>query len=258
MNCRDVLDTLEAVASGALPSSDDAARDAGRHHATCPACQAAWPNRQQWSQQLAEAMQDVPIPAGLRDRLHAACAPPVAPAAVTKPRRSRRWFVGSIAAAVLLALGLVWWLRPLPTVTDKDLLAAMQVEPSSLPQFVGRFDPQLPDLWRRYYELNPQLVRGFPEPSHPATGHVALVPFQFQTLGREQPVRGRLLMLRRDQFVGTALPEGFAATTVYYTRSGGAYALWTEGDLVFVCLVPSGPADLTRFKEFLCQPRPLT
>jgi hypothetical protein len=259
MNCLDALDTLEAVAVGALPDTDEAAREAERHCSTCAACQTAWPQRLQWSQQLTTTMQAVPVPAGLQERLQTACATPVSPATALPARTRRRWLltVASVCT-LLLAAGLGWWFQPLPQLSDSELLAAMHVDLAPLPVFTGRFEPELPDVWRRYYALDRQLVRGFPEPGHPAAGQVALVPFQFQTAGRELPVRGRLLMLRRDQYAGSVSAMGFAATSVIYMPTGEAYALWTEGNLVFVCLVPSGPADLARFKDLLTQPRPLT
>jgi hypothetical protein len=258
MNCRNALDTLEAVEVGALAPTDAVALEADRHRSQCAACQAAWPVRQQWEHRLSEAMTAVPIPVGLRERLQQACEAPVIASAVPSPGR-KRWRRWSVAAMVLLfAIGVGWWFRPLPQFSDQDLLAAMTADVQSSTPFTGRFRPQLPELWKRYYELNPNLIRGFPAGDHPAAGMVALVPFQFQTGDRQPAVRGRLLILRRDQFRGTPTAISFAAAAVYYTRTSGAYALWTEGDLLFVCLVPSGPADLQRFHDIVTQPRSVT
>jgi hypothetical protein len=257
MNCREALDTLEAVEVGALPATEAAARDAEQHRASCPACQAAWPLRQQWAHRLAEAVQNVPVPTGLGERLHQACTAPVV-VKMTVASRRRIWGLVTAAAAVMLMLGIGWWWQPLPKLTEQDLLAAMTADLEPGTEFVGQFPIDLPDLWKRYYELNWQLIRGFPTSDHPAAGMVALVPFQFQTGDRHPPVRGRLLILRRDQFLGT-LPAGdFSQAQEYYTRSGGAYAVWGEGNLIFVCLIPSGPADLHRFKEALTPSRSIT
>ncbi|MDZ4689022.1 MAG: hypothetical protein SH850_28435 [Planctomycetaceae bacterium] len=257
MNCRDVLDTLEAVEVGALPATEAAARDAEQHLAGCGACRTAWPKRQQWSHRLMHAMQDVTVPVGLRERLQSATVAPVRAASRPATDRRRVWWLMSTAVAALLAFGLGWWMQPLPQLTDQELLAAMQADLAPLPKFSGGFTPQLPESWKRYYGLNRQLVRGFPGADQPAAGMVALIPFQFQSGDRNQSVRGRLLILRRDQFVGTLPATGFGAATIYYTKSG-AYALWSEGDRVFVCLVPSGPADLQRFQESLSHSRSLT
>jgi len=259
MNCRDVLDTLEAVEVGALAATEAAARDAEQHLSGCAACQAAWPQRQQWSLRLTDAMQNVSVPVGLRERLQSASASPLPVASGSPVPRRRVWWLMSSAVAALLAIGLGWWMmQPLPQLTDQELLAAMQADLAPLPRFGGRFKLQLPDSWKRYYELNPQLVRGFPGADHPAAGMVALVPFQFQSGDRNQSVRGRLLILRRSQFVGKLSGTGFGGATIYYTKTAGAYVLWTEGDLLFACLVPSGPADLRRFQESLSHSRPLT
>jgi len=263
MKCREALDTLEAVEVGALPATDAVVRDAEQHRAGCATCQTAWPLRQQWSHRLSEAVQQVSIPEGLRERLHQACSGPVAAAAtITTPRMSRRrlWgWIASMAVVLAIAVGIGWWQQPLPRLTDQDLLAAMTADLDLEPvtEFIGPFTPELPGPWRRYYDLNPKLVRGFPTVDHPAAGMAALVPFQFQTGDRHPPVRGRLLILRRDQFVGTLPASDFSTTQEYYTPRG-AFVIWAEGNLVFVCLVPSGPADLLRFKEALTQSRAIT
>lgn len=261
MNCREALDTLEAVEVGALLATETLARDAERHRAGCAACQRAWPTWQQWSHRLAEAMTDVPIPPGLSGRLLAACdaGERTVISSATTRRRSRRGVLLGAAIAVLLAVGLAWQWQPLPKVSEPDLLAAMTAELGFSPPFVGRFTPQLPEAWRRYYELNPQLIRGYPAgDDHAAQGHVALIPFHFQTGDRAPSVHGRLLILRRDQFASTATAHGFGSAAVYYTRTGGAYALWSEGNLLYVCLVPSGPADLHRVQELMTQARSVT
>ncbi|HUQ73023.1 MAG TPA: hypothetical protein VM165_26070 [Planctomycetaceae bacterium] len=259
MNCRDVLDTLEAVEVGALPATEAAARDAEQHLGGCAACRTAWPKRQQWSHRLTDAMQDVSVPVGLRERLQSASAAPVRAAGRPTTRRRRVWWLVSTAAVALMAIGVGWWvMQPLPQLTDQELLAAMQAELAPLPKFSGGFKLQLPESWKRYYLLNPQLVRGFPGADQPAAGTVALIPFQFQSGDRNQSVRGRLLILRRSQFVGTLPATGFGAATIYYTKTAGAYMVWAEGDLLFVCLVPSGAADLQRFQESLSHSRPLT
>lgn len=259
MNCREALDTLEAVEVGAIPATEPAVREAERHRAACAACQVAWPVRQQWAHRLTDAMSQVPIPAGLRERLQESVTAISPAAVVAQPRQWRRVWgsVAAIALLMLIAAGVSWWLKPPVQLSEQELLAAMTAELEPATEFTGPFVPRLPDLWNRIYEFNPRLVRGFPRGDHPAAGAVALIPFQFQSSDRHPTVRGRLLILHRRQFGRVPAANSFGTAGIYY-QPQGAYAMWMEGNLIFICLVPSGPADLQRFQEQLTQSRPVT
>src|SRR6267142_1662781 len=83
------------------------------HLGQCPECAAAFAAEQRADAALAKAMNDVPVPAGLKERLLAKLAK------LPRTRWSwRRWIVSTAAAAaiVLLAIGFTWhvWLAPKP------------------------------------------------------------------------------------------------------------------------------------------------
>lgn len=269
MNCADALEWMEAGELGGAADAEAELAEAHRHLVVCPECQAAWPVRQVWARTLSATMSQVEIPSGLRGRL-LADVPVVAsaPVSVPRPRRRRLAFgLASVSVLLLLAAILLNSVRPLPPspVLLPDLYAGAAVEYAELPAFSGTFLPRLPAEWTSVFSLDQALVRGFPK-AGPATGAAAFIPFQFTVRGRQEPLRGRLLMVPRAQFAlfgGTrpqpALSSRFSSAAVRYVpESAAAFVVWEEDDLVFVCLMPSGPADLERFVHAMSGTRSMT
>lgn len=281
MDCADALEWLEAEELDLSGDVPEEYAQAHQHLEACPLCQAAWPQRQVWARSLSAAMTQVEIPAGLRERLQAAIQPvSVAPAPQRSPHRSRRMFprflaaVTTVTAILLLAtIAPRWWPQTQP-VSLADLYAAGTVEVINLPEFQGDFSPRLPESWTAAFSLDPTLVRGFPREGL-ASGQVALVPFQIAARGKPEPLRGRLVILPRNQLVLTppadpgrptsrktpqhTLSHDFGAAEVrYIPGQQGALVMWAEDDLVFACLIPSGPADLHRLQQLLTRGRSLT
>src|SRR5262245_23213739 len=80
------------------------------HLGQCPECAAAFAAEQRADAAIGKAMNAVPVPIGLKERLLAK---------LPRTRRSwRRWTVGTVAAAAVLVLAILFtwrvWLAPLP------------------------------------------------------------------------------------------------------------------------------------------------
>jgi hypothetical protein len=86
---------------------DAAEADALRAHlAACPTCGAHAERERLTDERLTQAMRDVPVPEGLQNRLKAGLA-----AERRLTFRRRCWQVSAAAAAIVLALGIGWYVR---------------------------------------------------------------------------------------------------------------------------------------------------
>jgi hypothetical protein len=268
MDCLDAIEWLNAGESDPDVEGMPEAREAQRHFTDCPDCQLMRSRSREWDRSLAQVVPQVEIPAGLRARLLAdipiPAAAPSQKVAATRSRGKTRWrlaaFSASVAICLLLTATAFWWNAP-PPLTLAELYAGVDVPYSALPAFDEDFEPRLPAAWSTVFTLDSSLIRGFPATGS-RTGRAVLVPFQMTSRSGREPLRGRLLMLARDQLTAESvrsLPADFGEAEVRYLPEGrGAYVAWTEDDLVYVCLMSSGPADLHRFQRALTSLRSLT
>ncbi|MBI1345400.1 hypothetical protein GC163_03845 [bacterium] len=263
MDCSDTLEWLEAAELGQATAADTEVVQARQHLTTCPVCQQEWPARKSWALQLAASISDVPIPSGLRERLLADVPMPaaVSTTAVHPRRSSRRWVLMSALCLTLLVGLLQFWPQPQPPLTLVELQQGLSVELAGLPEFRGDFDPHLPAIWATSFDFDRSFVRGYP-PHGMASGQVALIPFQYPLAGQPEPVKGRLLILPRQRFAEsqrTLATQNFRQAQVQYFRGlPGAFLVWSEDDLIYVCLMPGDPEHLARFQRSLAAPRSLT
>lgn len=229
-NSADTEDPRLAAALDAL-SSDEVGRQ-------------ALERMQELDRQLADAVQDVPVPEGLEQRLLAslAAAHSSIPNENVPPNR-RRVLWRALAAAAVLLFAAGWWFWPsaanqvalvefetaAPFAADKlSTLTAFAGDPHQLPDG-GWLDPQR--------VLFTRTVKTFPYGT--ATAHVYEFHFTDPRAAHRGPVRGVLYVLPR---------ESVAAAPVSLTFHDGMYAVnqskpqvairsWTERDLVYVCMV---------------------
>lgn len=275
MDCLEALEWMEAAELGLAQDAELECELAKTHLETCADCQRNWQAQRPWASALAAAVSDVPIPEQLQERLRTSLELPspmvVNPSGSTheiQPARRQRRLVWMAAASTcaFLALFSVWigfW-SPAVRLTLAELYPAATVEMTELPNFQAAFVPRLPSSWSSLFVFHRSFVRGYPKVGASA-GRVAVVPFLSPPLEGREALRGRLLMLSAKELAlspGDVPPQGiatdFSSAEVRYLRTGAAVAMWQEDDLIFVCLMSSGPADLQRFQRWLSGPRSFT
>jgi len=171
---------------------------------------------------------------------------PVTPAAskstVARPRRY--WLKGAaVAAACLVGWVVVWpWLQPSQIRLQLDELrneTALK-NPATLPPFRGEFEAAIPDGWSEGVSFAIPAV-GF-QLDGSGKHLAALYSFTFSSPKRPL-VNGLLLVIPKKSIEDPPSAVFFGAgSRVYVQSSTGTYyatAAWTEGDLVYVCFVPS-------------------
>ncbi|MEX1098402.1 MAG: hypothetical protein WED34_20320 [Planctomycetales bacterium] len=284
MDCRTALDMLECDTLEAPPSAaggaDPELSAARAHVRDCPRCAAAFRALQERDRQIAQAMQDIPVPAGLRERLFAALAlespgagdtadavaaeivpgegatipaaeAPPAPVAARR-RRNRSW--GTAAAAAVVAAVVVggWWAAHsgtsrVPLAEWRNEAGTAWDEFALLPEFDGGFDAIPPASWPAAIQFTPP--RGVPHPDVP--GHAAAL-YAFRLGSGGAVVEGVVLAVPASAIDSPPENTYFNVRSAAYAAAGGsATVAWTEGDLVYVCSVRGGREPLERLQRAL-------
>lgn len=224
----------------ALLETDEEARD-------------TFARRQRQDQGIAQAMQAVPVPDGLRARLNAALANAVEPKAdpVTPPTKvNRRWALSALvvlASCIVAAIGVWFWgERPEPLLTLAELLNRAEYDEellAKLPAFNGNFDPLKPSgLWTSDILFRFKSPAKGMAPNRAGMERVAVYEFYFHDPQGQHPgtLRGVLLVAPRSALADPPESQGFldGNYTPHPKMQTVAVRTWSEGDLIYVCLVP--------------------
>jgi hypothetical protein len=208
-----------------------------------PDLRADFGRREAWDRGLAAAMRDVPVPAGLRDRLLtrlAAEPPAVSPVPKPVTRRRALGLLTGLAASIAAA-AVVWTLtgstEPVTVAELQDAAAT----PGDGP-FYGNFDPRLPNsFWQSRLAL-----REPPVGLLRRHGRDRAAAWAFSLPGR---LTGLLVAVPADRV--PAAPSATSLASAPYERrpDGTETAAWTQNGFVYVCLVHGRIDDLTRRLE---------
>ncbi len=210
--------------------------------------------RRDQDRRIAEAIQDVPVPGDLKQRLLGVLEEdPVRVAdessEVKKPASRRRWMLSALvvlASSFLAAVGIWLFYEPEPellTVQELETDAPYtETEFARLSEFSGSFKPTLPEgLWvsdRRFTFSGP---KGF-APTPEGADRVAVYEFHFRD--PRQPrggvLRGVMLVLPKSELEVVPESQSFFDGTYVTTQAQPRVAIraWTERDRVYLCLVP--------------------
>lgn len=259
MDCSNALAKLELCRSEACAEDDPELTAASAHLADCARCRTLVANREEMDRAIAAVCRDVPVPAGLENRLldavQAELASNSVPAPDDKPHRSkspRRFRQISVIAASLLCLmfGGWYWIDYSTVSLNKVTQAASQQLDSQVagPLFSGAFEPQqsAPTAamdfsslsWMDdYRELFPQRT----------SLDIAISEFEFRSNGG-RTIRGALIIAPAAKIWSSPTATSMSsATPIYHSRFSAVS--WRDGDFVYVCIVQGGDAPLRELQR---------
>ncbi len=256
LTCETALERLDTAWLDPLSEESlDADLLAAREHLQeCSACWAKWEKRRAAEQRIAEVMQSVPVPTGLREQLLAqtdldAASPPRRVSHDRKLHR-RAWWI-SVAAMLLVSFaGGSWlWQTLMPHPVSMQLLCDQTPLTSaglSAPEKERSMLPPLPATWSQVKALRTGPAWWFKPLT--AIEPVGWFAFELRT-GKNSVIHGVLLATRQANVSDPpgaliARPSWFK-----YTQRDGkpvSVAGWSERGIVYLCFVPGEPDALER------------
>lgn len=257
LTCETAQERLDAVWLDPLPEVPaNADLLAAREHLQeCSTCWAEWERRRAADQRIADVMQSVPIPTGLREQLLTQIVADASHVRATEASRGvqnlhrRAWWI-SIAAMLLVSVAGGSWLWQLAhpqrismqALCDQSPLTSAGLDPAS-----DLSKLSLPATWPRTRGLRiVESPRQFVPPNlrEPA-GWIA---FELRT-SKSAVIRGVLVMARQVNVSDPPAEFLVRPTWSGYTQRGGkpvAVAGWSERGFVYLCFVPGEPPLLER------------
>ncbi len=256
LTCETALERLDTAWLDPLPEEPVGADllAAREHLQECSACWTKREERRAADQRIAEVMQSVPIPTGLREQLLAQTEVDASRVQVSDARRvvhdRRAWSI-SVAAMLLVSFaGGSWlWQTLQPRRVSMQLLCDQTpLTPVDLTKVADYSKlPPLPATWSR--------VKGLREPEPPCwftlpktRDAAGWFIFELKT-GRAPAIRGVLLVVRQANVSDPPAELIARPSWSGYTQRGGkpvSVAGWSERGVVYLCFVPGEPDALER------------
>lgn len=260
LTCETALERLDTAWLDPLPEEPvDAKLLAAREHLQeCSVCWAEFERRTAADRRIAETMQAVPVPAGLREQLLAqsvadAASGLLADAGCVRHERKlhrRAWGI-SVAAMLLVSVAGGSWLWRITHPQQVSLQLLCDQTPLTPVGLTTVTDfsklPPLPATWPRVKGLRvPEPPCWFTPPSlRDAAGWLI---FEYKS-GRSPAVRGVLLLVRQANVSDPPAELIARPSWSGYTLRGGkpvSVAGWSERGVVYLCFVPGEPESLER------------
>ena len=253
IDCQHARQMLDAARPDRSDWDAPEQREAVAHVEECSQCGALLSARDRFDGRVAEAMQDLPIPDGLKDRLLAAIESDSDPDAlsdrVAAPRSKRSgWvWITTTAAAIMIALG-GWYLRgPIATPVPLDELFT-QLEASLPPASAAEAD-DVRDEFDQWFDATPAdpVWRDAVAIASPLgldlDGNAGDEAAAFRFDARR--VSGWLVVLPREQVESP--PDAAQPSHAYQRYGPRTQVAWSRGDHVYVCVLERGTMnDLLR------------
>lgn len=275
MDCRTARDILDVVRPGAVDPDDADVAAAATHLEDCDDCLLALRSQQALDRRIGRAIRDVPVPQGLRERLHAgleetaAATSPVSggeleavPAGEStptgspdpdpaKPLRRRRWTRwAAVAAMLMLLVGGLWFFNgdSGPQASLARVYAEVPLDSAGAEPFDGSFEPVLPPGgWGSRVDMARKPIGSDLE----LGGEHVVALFRFRFRGRDGAAVNGVLAVAPVETIDAdrPLPSSFDAADADYpprrTASGqqlGGRA-WEADGFVYVCILPADRLD---------------
>lgn len=245
MDCHEAKAKLEltTIRVDSLTGQDLA--EARRHLSSCPACQQAFQSQQQFDEVIAQRMSDVPVPAGLVQRLTETIPQQPANAASDVPTQSPRWPRRLAWTALALIPLFTWSLLTRPAPLNESAVATLASLDLSTSPIAG--PARTPAGWKSLRVIQ----WGDGEQQVTLQGNpVPVTAFVAQVDRRQAPAAGFLLELDPAQWHESDLPESFSAASIQYATFG-AWTVWRENDKVYVCVLRDNAHVMQRLQEAL-------
>jgi hypothetical protein len=208
------------------------------HARDCSTCSEVLHSQQVFDDRIAGAMHDVPVPAGLKERLLASIQPVLCGSATAPPTQRRRQRLltrmAACVAAATVAAG-IWWMTAMQTRPRQLDLAVVltraaallaesggQVSLASLPPFEQAFDLGTLTEWSRTVELRGVELDGRRGQDAAAT---------LIRIGSGPQANGIVLMIPAKRVRDASVLASHARVSY----SPVAHAAWRSGEFIFVC-----------------------
>ncbi len=253
MECREAQAQLEFKSLGRDAASGPDAQAAQRHLAECEACHRAMDFQQRFDSEVGRAMSDIPIPAGLTDRLRSAVTSVTPQSSLQRAVRTRhtwRWVTSLTLALLLPLLGWAWFGPQAAGLNETSVRQLAEMERNSLPT-----DSQtpfaIPAGWNSLREI--QLESS----THLASVngiHVPLLGFLARADRGRPSTSGFLLRLNRNQWQSKLEATSFSSAMIQYDTFG-TWVVWSEGDTVFVCVMHDDAHAIQRLQDLVAGSR---
>ena len=255
MECREAQAQLELKSLGRDAASGPEIQAAQRHLAECEVCHRAMDFQQRFDSEVSHAMSDIPIPAGMTDRLRSAVNS-VTPQSATQPAVRthytwRRWTSLSLALLLLLPLlGWAWFGTHTASLNEFSVRQIAELKLDGLPT-----DSQpsftAPSEWNSLRDI--QLERSTQVASVNGVP-VRLRSFLARAERGRPDISGVLLRLDRSQWQPKIDATSFSSAMIQYDTFG-TWVVWSEGDAVFVCVMYDDAHAIQRLQDVIARSR---
>ncbi len=253
MECREAQAQLEFNSLGREAASGPDVQAAQRHLAECETCHQAMDFQQRFDSEVGRAMSDIPIPAGLTNRLRSAVTTVTPQSSLQRTAGTRhtwRWVASLTLALLLPLLGWAWFGAQPAGLNETSVRQIAELERNGLPA-----DSQTPFTvpagWNSLREIRLEssthvaLIDGV---------HVPVRSFLARADRGRQNISGFLLRLNRRQWQSRLEATSFSSATIQYDTFG-TWVVWSEGDTVFVCVMHDDAHAIQRLQDLIAGSR---
>lgn len=258
MDCHKAQAELEFGLGKELPGTPEV-QAARRHVVECQGCRTVLDSQLQFDTRVARAMNDVPVPQGLADRLKASVgAESVRPMTTSGGHgtssgsmRMIRWT--AIAALCLVPLLILPFVTQGPVLNEAGIHRLAEARPEDA-RDAAQVAFAAPHGWTASRSL--QLAET-PRLSSINRINAPILDFLLRTDRRSSHVTGMLVRLKPSEWSEPLEERTFATSEIRYAAFG-TWVAWREGDSVYVCILREDAQVMQRLQLLIAGGRQFT